>query len=320
MGSLRVTHAGHGTLRDRRAPTCPTSSMNCPCWRRAPRSAASLDVTGAGELRVKESDRITALVRGLRALGVRADERPDGFVIDGSRGPTGGVADAAGDHRLVMAFALVGLGATGPTTVTGADAVAVSYPDFARDLARALRHDARQDLPGRIHGERQEHGRAGARGPAAAGARRTSTSSSNGASGMTIAEIFARQGEPYFRAVEREILHLLQPLRHVVVATGGGTFMDPDNRALHQLRRRVGLDRRAARRSDSAHSARRPAAARGQSRGARAALRRARRHVPAGARARAGRPRRRRRPPSTTCSRPFSQLPPILAARRRRIA
>jgi shikimate kinase len=47
----------------------------------------------------------------------------------------------------------------------------------------------------------------------------------------TIAEIFAKQGEPYFRSVEREILKLLQPLRHVVVATGGGTFADPENRA-----------------------------------------------------------------------------------------
>jgi shikimate kinase len=47
----------------------------------------------------------------------------------------------------------------------------------------------------------------------------------------TIADIFARQGEAYFRGVEREILKLLLPLRHVVVATGGGTFMDPENRA-----------------------------------------------------------------------------------------
>jgi shikimate kinase len=48
----------------------------------------------------------------------------------------------------------------------------------------------------------------------------------------TISEIFATQGEPYFRSVEREILHLLQPMRHVVVATGGGTFADAENRAL----------------------------------------------------------------------------------------
>ncbi len=51
----------------------------------------------------------------------------------------------------------------------------------------------------------------------------------------TIAEIFARHGEPYFRSVEREILGLLQPLRHVVVATGGGTFADPENRTAINL-------------------------------------------------------------------------------------
>jgi 3-phosphoshikimate 1-carboxyvinyltransferase len=94
-----------------------------------------LEVSGASELRVKESDRITALVRGFRQLGVNAEERPDGFVVDGGRRPLGGTADAAHDHRLVMAFALVGLGASGPTTITGAEVVAVSYPGFARDLA-----------------------------------------------------------------------------------------------------------------------------------------------------------------------------------------
>lgn len=47
----------------------------------------------------------------------------------------------------------------------------------------------------------------------------------------TVAEIFAKSGEPYFRSIERDILRLLLPLRHCVVATGGGTFMDPDNRS-----------------------------------------------------------------------------------------
>jgi len=51
----------------------------------------------------------------------------------------------------------------------------------------------------------------------------------------TIADIFARQGEAYFRGVERDILKLLLPLRHAVVATGGGTFMDPENRAAMNL-------------------------------------------------------------------------------------
>ena len=48
----------------------------------------------------------------------------------------------------------------------------------------------------------------------------------------TIADIFAKQGEPYFRAVERDMLKLMQPIRHVVVATGGGTFADAENRQL----------------------------------------------------------------------------------------
>jgi shikimate kinase len=51
----------------------------------------------------------------------------------------------------------------------------------------------------------------------------------------TIADIFQQHGEPYFRALERDILKLLLPLRHVVVATGGGTFMDPENRAAINL-------------------------------------------------------------------------------------
>lgn len=51
----------------------------------------------------------------------------------------------------------------------------------------------------------------------------------------TVAEIFAKSGEPYFRGIERDILRLLLPMRHVVVATGGGTFMDPDNRAAINL-------------------------------------------------------------------------------------
>jgi 3-phosphoshikimate 1-carboxyvinyltransferase len=93
-----------------------------------------LSVSGAGELRVKESDRISALVGGLRAMGADADERPDGFTIRPTRRLTGGAVDAHGDHRLAMAFAIAGLGASGPTTIAGAEVVAVSYPGFFADL------------------------------------------------------------------------------------------------------------------------------------------------------------------------------------------
>jgi 3-phosphoshikimate 1-carboxyvinyltransferase len=93
-----------------------------------------LAVSGAAELRVKESDRITALVAGLRALGADAEERPDGFVVRGGRRLAGGRADAAGDHRLAMALAIAALGAEAPSTIDGAAAVDVSYPGFFATL------------------------------------------------------------------------------------------------------------------------------------------------------------------------------------------
>ena len=135
VGTIRVAHGSHETTVIDPADV-PGLIDELPVLAARAALGGGLAVSGAGELRVKESDRISALVAGLRALGVAADERPDGFVIDGSRRPTGGVADAAADHRLVMAFTLVALGAASASTVTGADAVAVSYPDFARELGR----------------------------------------------------------------------------------------------------------------------------------------------------------------------------------------
>ncbi len=97
----------------------------------------SIHVTGAIELRGKESDRITALVSGLKAMGAVARELPDGFHIDGKDPLKGGVTvDACHDHRLAMAFAIAALGAREPVTINGADAVAVSYPAFFDELRR----------------------------------------------------------------------------------------------------------------------------------------------------------------------------------------
>lgn len=97
-------------------------------------SAGVTVIRDAAELRVKESDRIAALARGLRALGATVAERPDGMEIEGGR-LQGGTVDAAGDHRLAMAFAVAGLLAAGPVTVRGAGAVAVSFPGFFETLA-----------------------------------------------------------------------------------------------------------------------------------------------------------------------------------------
>jgi len=93
-----------------------------------------LHVTGAGELRVKESDRISALVRGFQALGADVEELSDGFHLRGTRRLCGGEADAAGDHRLAMAFAIAALGAESPSVINGADSVAISYPEFFATL------------------------------------------------------------------------------------------------------------------------------------------------------------------------------------------
>ena len=89
-----------------------------------------LRVRGAQELRVKESDRISALADGFRRMGADIDEHPDGFHVHGTRRLSGGEVDARNDHRLAMAFAIAALGASGPTTIHDAGAAAVSYPEF----------------------------------------------------------------------------------------------------------------------------------------------------------------------------------------------
>ncbi len=90
-----------------------------------------IHVTGAIELRGKESDRITALVTGLKAMGAQARELPDGFDVRGTAPIKGGTTvDACHDHRLAMAFAIAALGAREPVSIKGADVVAISYPAF----------------------------------------------------------------------------------------------------------------------------------------------------------------------------------------------
>ena len=118
-----------------------------------------VSVRGAAELRVKESDRIAALVAGFRSLGIAADERPDGFVVGGPAAGAGhmstdsmdastssphqgllagGTADARGDHRMAMAFAIAALGGRSPSRILGADSVSISYPAFFDTLDRLV--------------------------------------------------------------------------------------------------------------------------------------------------------------------------------------
>jgi 3-phosphoshikimate 1-carboxyvinyltransferase len=93
-------------------------------------------VTGAEELRVKESDRIASMARGLAALGVRHEVLPDGMRIEG--GPFGGgVVDSGGDHRVAMSFAVASLRASAPIEILDVANVATSFPGFA-PLARSV--------------------------------------------------------------------------------------------------------------------------------------------------------------------------------------
>jgi 3-phosphoshikimate 1-carboxyvinyltransferase len=95
-----------------------------------------LTVRDAGELRVKETDRIRTVVENLRRLGVQAEERPDGMVIPGRQKFRAAEFDSFGDHRIAMAFAVAALRADGPSVIENADAASVSFPEFWSTLER----------------------------------------------------------------------------------------------------------------------------------------------------------------------------------------
>ena len=88
-------------------------------------------LVGAEELRVKESDRIDAMARGLRTLGVEAKPTPDGMVVSGGE-ISGGTIESRGDHRIAMAFAIAGLRAHSPVRVADCGNVATSFPGFGQ--------------------------------------------------------------------------------------------------------------------------------------------------------------------------------------------
>ncbi len=103
-----------------------------------PYTEKGIEIRDAKELRVKESDRIAALVENLKRMGSQVEERPDGLKVEG-RGAgrlNGAEIDPKGDHRIAMAFAVAGLAAEGETVIRGAECAGVSYPTFFEDLRR----------------------------------------------------------------------------------------------------------------------------------------------------------------------------------------
>ena len=135
LGSIRVTH---GPLKavEVGADEVPSSIDELPLLALVACFAEGVTtVTGAGELRVKESDRIEATVSGLSALGGRIEAAPDGFSIEGTGELRGGTIESLGDHRLAMLGAVAGLASREGVEIDDFAAAGVSYPGFAADLA-----------------------------------------------------------------------------------------------------------------------------------------------------------------------------------------
>jgi len=91
-------------------------------------------ITGAEELKVKESNRITAMVTEMKKLGIQVKELPDGMEIEGPNQIGGGQVESYGDHRIAMAMAIAGIFASAPVAIEDSGCIAVSFPDFKEKL------------------------------------------------------------------------------------------------------------------------------------------------------------------------------------------
>jgi 3-phosphoshikimate 1-carboxyvinyltransferase len=95
-----------------------------------------VEIRDARELRVKESDRVAAVVQNLRAMGATVEEFEDGLRVPGGQNLHGAEIESFGDHRIAMAFSVAALRAEGDTVIRNADCVAVSYPMFYDHLEK----------------------------------------------------------------------------------------------------------------------------------------------------------------------------------------
>ena len=138
LGTIQVT--GGGAIRDRK-PFEISGALTAQLIDELPVLAAIAPYTPYGmvirdaqELRVKESDRIDLVARNLRAMGATFIEHPDGLEIPGSQTLHGATIDSGHDHRIAMAFAIAALRATSETLIEGAEAAAISFPEFFHNL------------------------------------------------------------------------------------------------------------------------------------------------------------------------------------------
>jgi len=140
VADLVIASAGNGlrggSVGERDVPSMVDELPLLACL--ATRAVGETVITGASELRVKKSDRIAATVANLRAIGATADELPDGMRIQGGAGPLRGRVVTHGDHRLAMAFGILGAATGNAIEIDDRDCVTVSYPGFWRDLAQVV--------------------------------------------------------------------------------------------------------------------------------------------------------------------------------------
>jgi 3-phosphoshikimate 1-carboxyvinyltransferase len=138
IGTLRVTPAPLSGLQisEEEVPTLIDELPLLACT--AAGAGVDLQITGAEELRVKESDRISTVVQNLRAVGADAEELPDGLRVRGNRRELSGTIDPHGDHRIAMAFGILSAASGNRITVMNPECVAVSYPRFWEDLRRVV--------------------------------------------------------------------------------------------------------------------------------------------------------------------------------------
>lgn len=136
LGSLRIRPARLTSIRitEAEVPALIDELPLLACT--AAGAGIELEITGAAELRVKESDRISTVVENLRAVGADAEELPDGLRVHASRRRLSGAIDPRGDHRIAMAFGILSAASGNQITVTNPECVAVSYPRFWEDLGR----------------------------------------------------------------------------------------------------------------------------------------------------------------------------------------
>jgi 3-phosphoshikimate 1-carboxyvinyltransferase len=130
VGNLQVEHSDLGATKISGAMAARLIDELPVLATIAPYTSGGIEIRDAGELRVKESDRIVAIAANLRKMGADVMEHEDGLSVPGNQRLHGAELDAAGDHRIAMAFAISALRAEGETVIHGADVAAISFPEF----------------------------------------------------------------------------------------------------------------------------------------------------------------------------------------------